>query len=126
MDEKVHEQQAVDDHYGGRVFLNLRQTAALLGISERLLDGLVRNGEIPSALIGRRRVFVTEDVVEWVRSRYDAQRSVVARSEGKQECRSSSAVQYGGSTYATRKAAGELDTLLKRLTSKPHRNTTTG
>ena len=59
MDNEVHEQQPVDDHYGGRVFLNVRQTAALLGISERLLDGLVRNGEIPSALIGRRRVFVT-------------------------------------------------------------------
>jgi hypothetical protein len=54
MDDKVHAQQAVDDHYGGRVFLIVRQTAALLGISERLLDGLVRNGEIPSAPAHRK------------------------------------------------------------------------
>jgi len=52
--------------------LNLNEAAEFLHIHPTTLQGKAKSGEIPGAKPGRAWVFIEEDLVAWVRSRYRA------------------------------------------------------
>ncbi|MCC6322114.1 MAG: helix-turn-helix domain-containing protein [Phycisphaerales bacterium] len=47
----------------------MRQAAAMLGISERKLFDLTKSGDVPHVRIGRRVLFRTNTLNEWLRAR---------------------------------------------------------
>lgn len=49
--------------------LRPRQAAQALGISERLLVELTRKGEIPSLTVNRARLYRSEALAQWLKSR---------------------------------------------------------
>jgi excisionase family DNA binding protein len=51
------------------ISLRPRQAAAAMGISLSTLERLTRAGEIPTAKIGRVRVYAVEALKAWLRSR---------------------------------------------------------
>jgi len=55
---------AVSNQYP--VTLSREEAARFLGISVRLLDSLVRAGEVPSRKISGRRIFVRSKLIEWL------------------------------------------------------------
>ena len=49
-----------------RIFLNFREAQDFLGISHQTLYKLMKEG-LPSHKIGKKRVFLTEDLVQWIK-----------------------------------------------------------
>lgn len=50
--------------------LNTEECAKLLSVSKSHLERLARSKEIPAMKPGRSWVFIEEDVLEWMRSKY--------------------------------------------------------
>lgn len=52
-----------------RILVGVREAAAMLGISPRMVHELVRTGELPSVRIGARRLFRPETLKAWAAER---------------------------------------------------------
>lgn len=50
-----------------RILYSKPEAADQLSISERVLDRLIRDGEVDSVLIGRRRLVPAEAITEYVK-----------------------------------------------------------
>lgn len=57
--------------------LTLRQTAELLQVNPETVRRLAQAGKIPSAKIGRKWVFIQQDLAQYIRSQYSNAESVV-------------------------------------------------
>lgn len=60
-------------------FISAVEAAKLLGLSRSTVDRHVKAGRMPSYLVGDRRLFDPEELVEWVKSHRNGQ----AESQGK-------------------------------------------
>lgn len=49
----------------GKLLVDLREAAKLLSVSPRHLHGLARTGEVPSIVVGRRRLFSPAALAAW-------------------------------------------------------------
>ncbi len=98
--------------------LTLKKAAAFLNLSPEALRRKAKAGEIPGAKIGKRWIFLQEDLVEYIRSQYASGRRAtrVTSNEEVKPCRSFAEKRLGGLTSA-RQAEKELDALLKRRTA---------
>jgi excisionase family DNA binding protein len=56
------------DNSPGKLLLNIREAAAVLGVSERTIRRLVKEGKLPTVQIGSRRLFRSDTLREWVRT----------------------------------------------------------
>ena len=105
--------------------LDLQQAALFLRISSEELRRRARMGVIPGAKVGKRWVFIVEDLAEYLRSLYAAPRQALRVTLRKEiECHSSNAVVPGGLT-SPQQAASELDALLARKIERKPKNFTT-
>jgi len=79
--------------------LNVKQASEVLCMSERVLAQKARDGEIPAGKVGSKWLFVYEDLVAYVRSRYLKQRqdAEAQRKEVKKICHSAKEVTSGTS-----------------------------
>lgn len=50
------------------IAVDVRALAALTSLSPRKIAGLVAENRIPTILIDGRRLYIVEDVLEWLRS----------------------------------------------------------
>ena len=79
--------------------LDLQQAAQLLRINAEELRQRAKAGAIPGAKVGRRWIFVEDDLVEHVRSLYASPRQALQVTLRKEpECHSANAVVSGAST----------------------------
>src|ERR1035437_7026366 len=67
------------------ITLNLHQAAQLLLIHPVTLQSKAKAGIIPGAKIGKRWVFIKNDLIEWLRSQYTSPRQDVGQG-GKKLC----------------------------------------
>ncbi|MFT3906386.1 MAG: helix-turn-helix domain-containing protein [Steroidobacteraceae bacterium] len=63
------------------ITLTLQQAADLLGLHRVTLAAKAHAGEIPGARIGRRWIFVTDDLLTYIRAHYPRR----ALQDGRQE-----------------------------------------
>ena len=49
--------------------LDAEEAAAYLRVSKRHLARMVANGDVPSVLLGHRRVFLRSSLLDWLESR---------------------------------------------------------
>jgi len=49
-------------------FISPKEAAQFLGISRSSVDRLAKKGDMPSYLIGHRRLFDRDELVEWVKA----------------------------------------------------------
>ena len=61
MPEKNQEEQRVE-----RIFLTFQEAQEFLGVSHQTIYNLMRQG-LPSHKIGKKRVFLREELVEWIK-----------------------------------------------------------
>ena len=98
--------------------LDLKQAARLLRLHPEELRQRAKLGRIPGAKIGRRWVFVKEDLVQHIRSLYPAPRQAVQVTLRKEmQCHFANAVESGGLT-STPPTGNEYAALLG-LPTKP-------
>lgn len=99
--------------------LTLRQTAELLQVNPETVRRLAQAGKIPSAKIGRKWVFIQQDLAQYIRSQYSNPESVVQVVDNDEEslCQSILETTSGGLTllHQTEK---EYDALLGLNTNK--------
>lgn len=57
--------------------LNLDQAASLLHMHKETVRERAKAGDLPGAKVGRRWVFIAEDLMQWLRSQYAARRQAV-------------------------------------------------
>lgn len=50
-----------------KVFISFTQAQEFLGVSHQTIYNLIKKG-MPSYKIGKKRVFIKEDLIEWVKS----------------------------------------------------------
>jgi excisionase family DNA binding protein len=62
MDEK----NKIDKNRIERIFYSFREAQDFLGISHQTLYKLMRDG-LPSHKIGRKRVFIKEELIQWIK-----------------------------------------------------------
>lgn len=94
--------------------LNLKEAAVFLKKSTEAIRRAAAKGAIPAARIGRRWVFLLDDLVEFLRSRYATSAETswgVIEKDGRNIWRSTNEMTSGGSLLAEkdiayRKAAG--------------------
>lgn len=99
--------------------LTLRQTAELLQVNPETVRRLAQARKIPSAKIGRKWVFIQQDLAQYIRSQYSNAESVVQVVDNDEEslCQSTLETTSGGlsSSHQTEK---EYDALLGLNTNK--------
>src|SRR5438552_1672317 len=93
--------------------LDLRSAAALLHQHEHTVEAWARKRKIPAHRVGRRWLFVSEELIDWIREQ-----------PGGLECRSTGAAASGGAC-SPQKATQRLRSLLAPATVKRRRNGTT-
>jgi hypothetical protein len=105
--------------------LNLEQAADFLKLHPEELRSRAKAGIVPAAKIGKRWVFIENDLADYVRSLYAAPRQALRVTSGKgaEICHSRNAVTRGTSTLLHHPAS-ELDALLG-LPIKPKRRNCT-
>jgi len=52
-----------------RIHVGRKEAAELVNLGLRTVDELIRRDDIPSHKIGRRRVFVVQELRDWMRSK---------------------------------------------------------
>ncbi|MGC8529683.1 MAG: helix-turn-helix domain-containing protein [Leptospirillia bacterium] len=102
--------------------LGLKEAANALLLAPESLRQLAASGRIPGARIGKRWVFLEEDLKEFIRSRYTKKRQALESLEAK-KCYTNEA-RRGGSISPPR-AVTALDNRLKQLTGEPPKSITT-
>jgi excisionase family DNA binding protein len=63
-------------------FISPKEAAQFLGLSRPTIDRLVKRRAIPSYMIGHRRLFDPEELVEWVKRHRDDKPKRKARKKG--------------------------------------------
>ncbi len=94
--------------------LNLKEAAFFLKKSTEATRRAAANGKIPAARVGRRWIFLLDDLVEFLRSRYVTSAETswgVIEKDRRKIWRSTNEIASGGSLFAEkdiayRKAAG--------------------
>ena len=78
--------------------LTLRQTAELLQVNPETVRRLAQAGKIPSAKIGRKWVFIQQDLAQYIRNQYSITESVVQVVDKDEEslCQSTLETLSGG------------------------------
>ena len=108
------------------ITLDLEGAAAFLKMHPEEVRRRARMGEIPGAKAGKRWVFIEDDLVAFLRSRYASPRQALRVTTRKEiTCHFANAVEPGGS-ISPHQAASELDALLARTISPRRGNSTTG
>jgi len=103
--------------------LDLKQAAAFLKMHAEEVRRRARMGQMPGAKAGKRWVFIEDDLVAYLRSRYSSPRQALVGDRSDQ-CQSTNAERCGG-FVSPHRAASLLDGLLKQKTVKPLKNSTT-
>jgi hypothetical protein len=104
--------------------LDLKEAAAFLRMHPEELRSRAKRGLIPGAKIGRKWVFLQDDLANFVRSRYILPRQALRVTVGETLCHYVSEDRSGSSTSA-RQTANEYDDLLRPKTKPKRRNSTT-
>jgi hypothetical protein len=103
--------------------LGLNEAAHFLKMNAEELRKKAKVGLIPGAKAGKRWVFIEDDLVAYLRSRYAFNRQALV-GDRRELCQSKDAEMCGG-FVSPHRAASLLDSLLKQKTGKPRGNTTT-
>ena len=97
------------------VTLNLQEAAELLKVHWQTLRAKAKVGEVPAARIGRRWVFLREDLVSYLRSHYSTARP---RSQvqqlGESLCCTNDQIRPTGGADLPHPTEDEYDNLLKQ------------
>ena len=105
--------------------VDLHGAAALLFMHPEVLRRWAKIGKIPGAKIGKRWVFVTDDLVNYLRSQYAWNRQALQVTSRKEStCHFRSAEQPGGSN-ASLQMESEYKNLLGLATKPSRKNTST-
>ena len=105
--------------------LNLDEAAQFLKLHPEEVRRRAKAGIIPGAKLGKRWVFIEEDLAAYMRSLYALPRQALQVGYGvKQLCHSANVVRRGG-LVSPHQAASELDALLQLKIKPKHRNSTT-
>ena len=106
--------------------LLLTEAAEFLKMHAEEVRRRAKTGKIPGAKLGKRWVFILDDLVEYIRSQYSSPRQalrVVSQKEAN-ICHSTSAAIRGGSR-SLHQQESVLDALLAQPIKPKHKNTTT-
>ena len=95
---------------------NLREAADFLKIHWQTLRKSACAGEVPAARIGRRWVFLREDLVSYLRSHYSTgrPRSQVQQNEGDSLCCTNDPIRDSGGVLSPHLTEREYSNLLKQ------------
>jgi excisionase family DNA binding protein len=105
--------------------LTLEEAALFLKMHPEEVRRRAKAGIIPGVKLGKRWVFIEDDLVAYLRSLYATPRQALqVGHEEKQLCHSLNAVRRGG-LVSPHQAASELDALLRQKIKPRHRNSTT-
>jgi hypothetical protein len=105
--------------------LNLDEAAQFLKLHPEEVRRRAKVGIIPGVKLGKRWVFIEDDLVAYLRSLYATPRQALqVGHEEKQICHSVNVVRRGG-LVSPHQAASELDALLQLKIKPKHRNSTT-
>lgn len=106
--------------------LNLEEAAQFLKLHPEEVRRRAKAGIIPGAKLGKRWVFIEEDLAAYMRSLYAPPRQALQVGHGeKQLCHSLNAVKRGGFD-SLHQAASALDALLQQKIKPKPKNSTTG
>lgn len=105
----------------------LEQAARFLQLHPEELRRRAKAGGIPAAKVGKRWVFLAEDLAEYVRSLYSDRRQALQVMLGKEDspCHLRNAATSGGSTSSL-PPDNEYEDLLELRMKSSRRSTTTG
>jgi hypothetical protein len=105
--------------------LNLQQAAAFLHLHPEEIRRRAKSGVLPGAKVGKRWVFIDDDLADYLRSLYAAPRQALRVTWRKEnECHSSNAEVRGG-LISPHQAASALDALLTPKKSLKLKNSMT-
>ena len=105
--------------------LNLDEAAQFLKLHPEEVRRRAKAGIIPGVKLGKRWVFIEDDLAAYLRSLYATPRQALqVGHEEKQLCHSVNVVRRGG-LVSPHQAASELDALLQLKIKSKHRNSTT-
>jgi len=54
-----------------RKYISVKEVSELLGLSKITVHRLAKSGQMPSYLIGRRRLFDKDELIKWVKTHKD-------------------------------------------------------
>ena len=96
--------------------LTLYEAADLLQVHWQTLRAKAAAGEVPSAKLGQKWVFLEEDLVSWLRSQYAQPwpRSQAQRETGVTSCCSSDQTRATGGAISPHQTEAEYNDLLGR------------
>ncbi len=96
--------------------LDLLQAADFLKLHWQTLREKAKRGEVPAAKLGRRWVFLREDLVSYLRSHYSTSRprSQVQQSVGDSLCCTNDPIRVSGGAHSQHQTETEYNDLLKR------------
>ncbi|MBL4573119.1 MAG: helix-turn-helix domain-containing protein [Gammaproteobacteria bacterium] len=96
--------------------LTLNQAADFLKLHWQTLRSKAKCGEVPAAKLGRRWVFLREDLVSYLRSNYSTgrPRSQVQQSVGDSLCCTNDPIRVSGGARSKHRMESEYNNLLKR------------
>ena len=96
--------------------LNLNQAADFLKLHWQTLREKAKCGEVPAAKLGRRWVFLREDLVSYLRSHYSTRRprSQVQQSVGDSLCCTNDPIRNSGGANSKHRMESEYNNLLKQ------------
>ena len=105
--------------------LSLIEAAEFLKMHREEVRRRAKSGQLPGAKLGKRWVFILDDLVEYIRSQYSSSRQALRVDSEKEVnlCHSTSAVVRGGSR-SPHQAESVLDVLLAQPIKPKHKNTT--
>lgn len=105
--------------------LTLQEAAAFLKLHPEEVRRRAKAGLVPGAKLGKRWVFLLDDLAQYVRSLYSAPRQALRVTWRKEvtDCHSTNAAVRGG-LISPHQAASALDALLA-LKTKPRRENST-
>jgi Helix-turn-helix domain len=105
--------------------LNLEETAQFLKLHPEEVRRRAKAGIIPGAKLGKRWVFIEDDLAVYLRSLYATPgQALQVGHEEKQLCHSLNVARRGGSV-SPHQAASVLDALLRQKTKPKRKNFTT-
>lgn len=101
--------------------LDLKQAAALLKMHPQTVMDRSKAGDIPGAKPGKCWVFVEEDLIEWIRSKYHDRREGKDK-RGKKQCSTSAQIVDFGGIGSLRQMEEQYANLLKLKTKKERKS----
>jgi excisionase family DNA binding protein len=101
--------------------LTLDQAATLLKLHPQTLLQLARSGNIPAAKPGKCWVFIQQDLIEWLRSKYNRPQQDVGQG-GTKKCSLKEKTASIGGIDSPHQTAQQYANLLKLPTKKRHKS----